>query len=139
MAFVHDIEADRIDDFNLFSAFVRVPLLILGGVLGGGKDGSKSRGHGDDEDMGGSLCTAATHTMKSAEHDANVMDCSSSSLTSSPQHANCRIVSDTDIEETEMDTEGLKRSKKMSWSDSVGLRLVEYSDQVCFNESTFDC
>ncbi|KAL3912480.1 MAG: hypothetical protein SGILL_006866 [Bacillariaceae sp.] len=143
MAFVHDIEADRIDDFNVFSAFVRVPLLILGGVLGGGEKSKSSSSSKENEDLDGSTSTLATHPMKDDGHcdddeDHDAMDCSSSSTTrldnedsngSSPQHPNSRIVSNTDIDETDTDAEGLKRSKKMSWSDSQGLRLVEYNDE----------
>ena len=46
MAFDQPIEADRIDDFNLISAFVRAPLWILGGVLGSKSSSSKD----EDED-----------------------------------------------------------------------------------------
>lgn len=152
MAFVHDIEADRIDDFNLFQAFVRVPLLILGGVLGGKSDGSSSKDDSDEnEDMGmddSASTAAAAHPLSKEDNDDDAddddaMDCSSSSSTrldstnsvpctseNIPPNANSRIVSDTDIDETDMDAEGLTRSKKMSWSDSVGLRLVEYNDEV---------
>ena len=146
MAFVHDLEADKIDDSNLFSAFVKVPLLILGGVLGGGKSESSSSKENSsmDEDMDGSSSTGATHPIRESNSQCDgsddAMDCSSSSSTrldkqdssnvSSPQHPNCRIVSDTDIDETDTDMDGLKRGKKMSWSDSVGLSLVEYNDEV---------
>jgi hypothetical protein len=136
MAFVHDIEADRIDDFNLFQAFVRVPLLILGGVLGGSNKVSRS----SCSDIESEEDAITTHWMT---NDDDKMDCSSSTslesgdVNTSPQHLkttyaspSSRIVSYNDIDET--DTERLKRAKKMSWSDSLGLSLVEYYDEVRF-------
>jgi hypothetical protein len=134
MAFDHHIEADRIDDFNLFSAFVRVPLLILGGVLGGSK-GS----HPEDDDS----------NQKVHRRDDDTMDCSSdypstqstavsyrreelrhqSQYTTNPP--SCIIVSDEDMEESD-DLGSLTRSKKMSWSDESGLSLVQYNDEVSY-------
>jgi len=114
MAFDQHLEADRIDDFNLFSNFVRLPLLILGGVLGGSKSS-----HPEDED--------------GDEND--IMDCSSDgnadvkhTTKHPPPSPSSRIVSDNDMDESDS-VGGLKRTKKMSWSDESGLRLVEYNDE----------
>jgi hypothetical protein len=132
MAFVHDIEADKINsDFNLLTSFVKIPLVILGSVLGGSRGSTLEED--DDDDMVDAAIAKTTLFQHSNDDDA--MDCSSlftpleviaaERRETSPSN---RIISDTDIEES--DTEGLKRCKRMSWSDSVGLRLVEYDDEV---------
>ena len=140
MAFVHDIEADRIDsDFNLLSSFVKIPLVILGSVLGGSSGSNLDKDDEDDDMVDAAMPKRPkTRNGNNDDGDNDAMDCTA--LTTSldgiiaeaadqgPSSPSNRIVSDSDIDET--DTEGLKRSKKMSWSDSVGLRLVEYDDEV---------
>lgn len=125
MAFDQHIAADQVDDFNLFSAFVRVPLLLLGGVLGGRVSSSKTGGShlADDDDCQQSTATAATtissvHLLQSEVCIHHVDDDSSSR----------RIVSDFSMDESE--GAGMRRAKKMSWSDESGKRLVEYDDEV---------
>jgi hypothetical protein len=133
MAFVHDIEADKIDsDFNLLTSFVKIPLVILGSVLGGRR---VSTLQDDDDDDMVDAAVARSPNFQCRNDDGDAMDCTSLSTSLEAIEANQRqsspsnrIVSDSDIDET--DTEGLKRSKRMSWSDSVGLRLVEYDDEV---------
>ncbi|KAG7346791.1 hypothetical protein IV203_005860 [Nitzschia inconspicua] len=145
MAFDMNIEADQIgdSDFNLLTSFVKIPLMILGGVLGV-RNGSNVD---DEDDLDGMIDAAlARPSRMDSTYDDDAMDCSSlvtsldnidatttnvapidDSSSTSPSN---RIVSDNDIDEAESaDGDGLKRSKKMSWSDSVGLRLVEYDDE----------
>jgi hypothetical protein len=140
MAFEMNIEADQISDsdFNLLHSFVKIPLMILGGVLG---RGSGSNLEDDDDDEGMVDAAMARPTRRNDDP----MDFSA--LTTSLDHINAastaagveqssspsnRIVSDSDIDESDSQNEadGLKRSKKMSWSDSMGHRLVEYDDEV---------
>jgi hypothetical protein len=144
MAFDQHIEADRIDDFNFISNFVRLPLLILGGVLGGSKDSKL-----DDDDIIDEVDGAIGHLRLDDDGtiDDDSMDCSSSDRraatvtssnlnnTNSSSSSSSRIVSDTEMDDNDDSTIGLKRSKKMSWSDESGRRLVEYNDEVRTNNS----
>lgn len=138
MAFDQHIEADRIGDFNLFSAFVRVPLLILEGVLGqqsceSPKDRLDTNEHGEqssqsecpDTDSGGPSRRALSHDNISSphtRHDHVLQNRTNNELSRSSSS----LPSCTDM----MKSHGLKRSRKMSWSDESGLSLVEYSDEV---------
>jgi hypothetical protein len=134
MAFVHEIEADKIDsDFNLLTSFVKIPLVILGSVLGGSRGSTFQEDDDDDNMVDAAIAKSPKFLYDNDSFDA--MDCTSMSTSleviaadqrqSSPSN---RIISENDIDET--DTDGLKRCKRMSWSDSVGLRLVEYDDEV---------
>lgn len=140
MAFEQQLEADRIDDFNLFSAFVRVPLLILEGVLGQQKEEPKKKERLDD------ACERST-----------------TEATKLPQNETVRVVSDEDLSLSTLSTspnsnrkplvrlEGggksnalsrkssltsftdlvtPKKTRQTSWSDESGLSLVEYLDEV---------
>jgi len=116
MAFDQKLEADRIDDFNLFSAFVRVPLLIIGGILG--VDQSKSTCEEID------VCTSANHhqdrNSKGDDIDIDIgIDSTTTRLYPRPQLSN--------ISSNEF---CMKRTKKMSWSDENGLPLVLYDESA---------
>lgn len=146
MAFEMNIEADRIgdSDFNLLSSFVKLPLMILGGVLGrsgsnvdedGVVDGAlpprprRTNRNDDDEDNTNTIdCSDLAKPLE----DIHAMTVEAETADSSSPSPSSRIVSDNDIDETDnhSDSDGLKRSKKMSWSDSAGLKLVEYDDEV---------
>jgi hypothetical protein len=154
MAFDQPIEADRIDDFNLFSAFFRAPLWILGGVLG--KNGS--------DDVDGAL---ATHRLDdNAAHSENSNPSSRPNTSKDPSrkrvvlgydHATagqqaddysddgaadnssqrgCHPTSESDrwhgsvvsVDTTPLS--GLPGAKSLSWSDASGRSLVEYNDEV---------
>jgi hypothetical protein len=142
MAFEMNIEADQISDsdFNLLHSFVKIPLMILGGVLGRGSGSNLEDDDDDDEGMVDAAmarptrrnddpmdCTALTTSLDQINAASIAAGVEQSS--SSPSN---RIVSDSDIDESDSQNEadGLKRSKKMSWSDSMGHRLVEYDDEV---------
>jgi len=141
MAFDHNLEADRIDGFNLFSVFVRVPLLVLGGILGG--NGSS----GSDEVDSDSL---RDHHGRNIENDTdnnnnnnnsdrqfhNNSDCTKRlkqrrqpSNTTSIAHSIQRKSSEY-ITDRCHNSSGMKRTKKMSWSDESGLPLVYENEEV---------
>ena len=148
MAFDQHIEADRIDDFNLFSAFVRVPLLILEGVLGQKYEKTgliesrlDSNEHMDCDGESASHTTSPSRT-KMLSNDAvsstrraelkkseSVLANRTNSTSLSSGFSRSSI-----SDQSSSSLPGLKRTTKMSWSDESGLSLVEYSDEVSKNE-----
>jgi len=132
MAFDRPIEADRIDDFNLFSAFVRAPLWILGGVLGGGGGKSSSDETDCDDELDGALPRTVSEP---PQHEENIPP--PSALLGSGQAPLATVVSDEDCSSACSCTAEMKR-KNLSWSDESGKNLVEYNDQVRQNIS-FSC
>ena len=109
MAFEHPIESDivGVDDFNLFSAFVRAPLWILGGVLGGKKSSPDNK---DDE-------------ISPAHHRIEEQDENSRREALHPQPQPPQVVHNPLHN-------SLRRTKNLSWSDESGHSLVEYNDEV---------
>jgi hypothetical protein len=142
MAFDHPIEADRTGDFNFFSAFVRFPLLILEGVLG-------KKGSDDEKDILDSkeYCEQSTASGYPDSNSNSPSRIVSNDDLSSQQNANNDVLQNrinnhalgrsrssrpsslTDL----ANPPGLKRTRRMSWSDESGLSLVEYSDKVSPN------
>jgi hypothetical protein len=144
MAFHQNLEADRIDGFNLFSAFVRVPLLVLNGILG--NDGRSSSDDIDCDTLRNNRrCTedGAENSMSSGnDSDAQLRvkgtDCSNQlmqrrqpSNTSTMAHSGTTNSSEslTDTCNSYNNSE-IKRTKRMSWSDESGLPLVWENDEV---------
>ncbi len=133
MAFDQHIAADQIDEFNLFSAFVRVPLLILGGVLGSRRSSNNKGGsHFTDDDDGD--CEQSTTTMTTTTTTTTATE-SAPRLQSricldlaDVDPSSRRIVSDFSMDECE--GTGMRRGKKTSWSDESGRKLVQYDDEV---------
>lgn len=128
MAFDRPLEADRIDDFNLFSAFVRAPLWILGGVLGGGNRQS----HLPDED--GELDGALPRIVNQPPpHQENIPPLDSILREDScGQVTLATVPSEDDFASAcafDPSTADMKR-KNLSWSDESGKNLVEYNDEV---------
>ncbi len=141
MAFDQQLEADRIDGFNFFSAFVRVPLLVLGGILGSDEH---SNSMDIDEDI------LSNHNRRREDHAENdisstEMDMGDDSGVKHNDIANRSIqlrnssnasmtdsrVSRDSPESLTGDTSGIKRTKKnLSWSDESGLPLVYENDEV---------
>lgn len=134
MAFDRPLEADRIDDFNLFSAFVRAPLWILGGVLGGNRsinddEQSKIRRLDDEEienSPPGSGGNSPHRKRIVSDYDLASMDLGDISV----------IERNVCYDEMSMFDRhcslGLKRTKNLSWSDESGKNLVEYHDEVSY-------
>lgn len=154
MAFDQHIEADRIDDFNLFSAFVRVPLLILENVLGEKKSNEKdlllesscssSKDHVVDctgEENSSSSSSSGYHSQKKILSYTEMSNARQMEMTNSNSVLSNRTNNSSNLSSrqshgslSEMSSSsqlpGLKRTTKMSWSDESGLSLVEYSDEV---------
>mmetsp|Transcript_27579 Transcript_27579/g.67079 ORF Transcript_27579/g.67079 Transcript_27579/m.67079 type:complete len:302 (+) Transcript_27579:80-985(+) len=148
MAFEQQLEADRIDDFNLFSAFVRVPLLILEGVLG---QQQQQQQEGEEEQSKCERSTLPKHSSETRPQDHTVSsplrvvsnDNMSSSSAVRGGNANAKkqlgwmdksnsysSLSRTRSGHTSLaDIVGsprLKKNRQTSWSDESGLSLVEY-------------
>lgn len=161
MAFDQAMEADRIDDFGLFSAIVHAPLWILGSILGSGKGRSSSRCHDDNEKAsshGPDHNADSAWSSQTCSHNSTSGEIESSSsnnplmrarvapleqaksIDASPRRS---PTSSMDVFSSSMDTGelyGLLRTKKMSWSDESGQRLVEYADEVSyFTKTLFIC
>lgn len=150
MAFEQNLEADRVDGFNIFSAFVRVPLLVLGGILGG--DGS-STPMPIDSDAPTSLSSNRNNNISSNDKtDAANNNGDDSSSTSDHSDITNRLdsrqPSDTALHHFINRKPGesaadhiatkpgiLKRTRKMSWSDESGLPLVYEHDEVRLHHS----
>lgn len=131
MAFDQPIEADRIDDFNLFSAFVRAPLWLLGGVLGAGsrnnEDDSEDSPQLDDlcdqeneAPMG--LRRSAPSTGSHTSLDGGERDLSQDRKIRHSGHQGMASIYEG--------PPGMEGSKNLSWSDQSGMSLVEYHDEV---------
>jgi hypothetical protein len=141
MAFDRPIDADRIDNFNLFSAFVRAPLWILGGVLG------SSRNDDDEIDCaikGMDSCTLSSQqtsgygsvSVHVVSHEAIASIHTSPSENKEEHLDQFHPIGDCSVDGHSSDhatggSKGLKRSKKnLSWSDESGLSLVVFHDEV---------
>jgi hypothetical protein len=153
MAFDHKLEADRIDDFNFFSAFVRVPLLIIGGILG--VDGSSSSAsssnststststsdetnninreneNDDNSDTTGTDYTTSTTTtrMNKRRQPSNISSMGRPSQRNSSEYIPDCYDNNDDNNNNNNNNHCMKRTKKtMSWSDESGLPLVVYDE-----------
>ena len=139
MAFDQNLEADRIDGFSLFSAFVRVPLLVLGGILGG--DESVSKDIDDDILSNGGMRKqdGSETSLSSIENDENdpsvaIREDSLNRRIQRPRSSSLSMPKKCavpDLLDGENDHgSGIKRKKTMSWSDESGLPLVYENDEV---------
>lgn len=131
MAFDRPIEADRIDDFNLFSAFVRAPLWLLGGVLGVHKSNTCSS---EDEQLDGALPPLRNENQPPTnppsslqKHHDDSGRVTLATVASEDGSSSCSCVA-ADQPVTDSLLGG--RRKNLSWSDESGKSLVEYNDEV---------
>jgi len=115
MAFDQKLEADQIDDFNLFSAFVRVPLLIIGGILG--VDQSTSTSEEID------ACTLANHQQDRNSKGDDISDVGIDYTTT-------RLYQRRQLSNINNNSFCMKKTKKMSWSDENGLPLVLFDESA---------
>ena len=120
MGFDKPIEADQIDDFNIFSAFVRAPLWILGGVLG-----NKSLNEDDEP--------ATVHRLDDSLPISGVVPDDDLCL----GQENKGSINWRDSALAGKGPPGLRCSKNLSWSDESGMSLVEYSDEVSYDKNLF--
>ena len=132
MAFDRPIEADRIEDFNLFSAFVRAPLWILVGVLGAGSRSSEDDVdtinprlddgcEDENEPVVGFRRALNTSKNDGCEHDTITADHAS--------RASSKVISKP-MSPIYEGPPGMTTSKNLSWSDQSGQSLVQYNDEV---------
>lgn len=142
MAFDQTLEADRIDGFNIFSAFVRVPLLVLGGILGGDDSASTKNIDGDAlsnhgilrEDSAESGIFSSENNVddqvlgKATDSTRLMMNRRTSSIIPIPNNSVAPDPSGSEIDHNIVSE--IKRTKKMSWSDESGLPLVYENDEV---------
>lgn len=137
MAFDQQLEADRVDDFNLFSVFARVPLLILEGVLGQQK--SQQQSQQGENTMYDSTCERSTLPKETKRQDRIVSNDSMSPIgTTKVKHLSqlegelSNSLSRKSRHTSSVDLAGsadVKRNRQTSWSDESGLSLVEYLDE----------
>lgn len=127
MAFDQHIEADQIDDFNLFSALVSAPLWILGGVLGG-KSHLKERtpihkldDNIDENSPPGSDCGSPSRVGLVMEWNTSTKECDRLRMRSGRFDGSLVDAGGPP---------GLRQAKNLSWSDESGKSLVEYNDEV---------
>ncbi|KAL3940380.1 MAG: hypothetical protein SGBAC_005083 [Bacillariaceae sp.] len=142
MAFDQQLEADRVDDFNLFSVFARVPLLILEGVLGQQK--SQQESHQGETTMDDSTCERSTLPKETKRQDRIVSSGSMSPngttklkplsrLEGKLSNSLSRRSSHTSLVDL-IGSADVKRNRQTSWSDESGLSLVEYLDESVKHE-----
>lgn len=151
MAFDRPIEADRVDDLGLLSAFVRAPVLgpimwILGKKLtDGGKNDDNKENNSLQTTTDISRSTTST-TLHSTYGHGSFPDISSSSVSHITSNFSLQNEGDTisfnssrkikSREEEELklnEAQNLlllrqKKTRRMSWSDESGQNLVEYYD-----------
>jgi hypothetical protein len=141
MAFDRPMEADRIDDFNLFSAFVRAPLWILGGVLGSSSNENNEDDCARKRSDIRALSSKQTPGIGSlsrvrlvSHHDLSVH---TSRVINAEDHVDqlhrvgeCSVEWHSAADDPSSLTGLNKRSKNLSWSDESGRSLVEFNDEV---------
>ncbi|CAJ1969090.1 unnamed protein product [Cylindrotheca closterium] len=133
MAFEQQLEADRIDDFNLFSAFVRVPLRILEGVLGQHKDNNTETKLDDTTNCERYPSGTKPQDQTVGSPSRVVSDDDLSMGIPKPQfEGKSNLLSRRSSHTSLSDLVGApidKRTRQTSWSDESGLNLVEYLDE----------
>lgn len=143
MAFDRPIEADRVDDGNLISSFVRAPITgpimwVLGSLLSENKENNTSlstiaEGKDNASEYG------STHSSIDSLNDLEAKNAlQDNSNTSSNllrrNNSNFETLSRIrSVSSTLGEEEGMllkKKNRKMSWSDESGQDLVQYYDEV---------
>ena len=145
MAFDRPLEADRVDDLNLLSSFVRGPIMwALGGLLSDDKENAMNK-KTLEEDLFVSGTIAASNSSSTEDIQSCVSGQESDleeSINRSPGllrrsstnfQTDARIRSESlsrDEQELSPATLQRKKTRKMSWSDESGQDLVQYYDEV---------
>jgi|AntRauTorckE5430_2_1112549.scaffolds.fasta_scaffold10328_3 hypothetical protein len=145
MAFDRPLEADRVDNLNIFSSFVRGPIMwAIGGLLSDDKENATNK-ETIEEDLivsgiPSSDCTSTTeenHPSCGISKKA-VLEESSNTGTGLLRRNSATFRTQTRTrskslshdEHTNSADLQLKKSRKMSWSDESGQNLVHYFDEV---------
>lgn len=144
MAFDRPLEADRVDNLNLLSSFMRGPIMwALGGLLSDDKENAVNK-QKLEVDLDGGINTVNSTDRDTGRQSSGISCLEDSELNipsggalrrrSSEFHMlNTRIRSESmSFDEKETNTAILlrKKSRKMSWSDESGQDLVHYYDEV---------
>lgn len=144
MAFDQNLDADKIDDFGLFS-ILRIPLLIIGGILGIDRSNSILDEPGPDTDtdviISNSSLTAADRYVEDDRNRISNNDSDNDQQRHERWHQpktpsigpSC-IKSNNNNNNNNSDIQCIKRTKKkMSWSDESGLPLAAYDENSSHN------
>jgi len=141
MAFDHPIEADRIDDLGLFSAFIRAPVVgTLMWVLGGSKameeeEKEKELMLIDGEDDGTSTSRSTRHVLNMEEVNGKLKKTAPRLIGSDiSEFGECAAEAEAlalqrSSSLRRSSSKGLRKSRKMSWSDESGQNLCEYIEE----------
>lgn len=152
MAFDRPLEADRVDDLGLFSAFIRAPVVgTLMWILGGSKAMEEEEKQkemlyiAEGEDAGTSSADDSL-SLQSNRYALNVGQTNGRLKKTAPRLIGSDIsdfgelalredAQDEDLYRTSSGNvrkglSTLRNTKKMSWSDESGQSLVEYIDEV---------
>ena len=145
MAFDRPLEADRVDDLSLFSAFIRAPVVgTLMWILGGSKAMDEEQklkemlNAADGEDAGASWADDS-RSSQSNRYALNVEQTNGRLKKTAPRligsdisdFGECAVQAEALSRNSSDSTrKGLRDSRKMSWSDESGQSLVEYIDAV---------
>ena len=151
MAFDHPLEADKVDDLGLFSTFVRAPIVgVIMWAIGG--DEAKKRDVLEQQSALREKFGVEDHESEFKPIDATqlqIMIEQNRNRKNGKKKMPNLIGSDlsdfgelvisqesTDVEDADMDDcdggGGLRRTKKMSWSDESGQDLCEVIDEVSY-------
>lgn len=147
MAFDQTIEADRVDDLGLFSAFVRAPVVgTLMWIVGGSRAVEEEEKHKEQKLADGEDDRTSTSRsqQQAPRHELNMEEVNGRLKKTAP-----RLIG-SDISEfgecaAEMESlslqksslrksssKSLRKSRKMSWSDESGQSLCEYIEEVSY-------
>ena len=149
MAFDRPLEADRVDDLGLFSAFIRAPVIgTLMWVLGGSKameeeKKQKEKLTDDDGTTYGISRTLTSH--QTTRNPLNMKEMDGKMKKTAPRligsdlsdFGECAAEAESlslskSSSLQESSSKSLRKSRRMSWSDESGENLCEYIEEVSF-------
>jgi hypothetical protein len=144
MAFDRPLEADRVDNLNIFSSFVRGPIMwAIGGLLSDDKENATNK-ETIEEDLivsgiPSSDCTSTTDENhpcgiskkavleESSNTGTGLLRRNSATFRTQTRTRSKSLSHDEHTNSADLQ---LKKSRKMSWSDESGQNLVHYFDEV---------
>lgn len=142
MAFDRPIEADRVDDGNLISSFVRAPITgpimwVLGSLLSENKENNTSLStiaEGKDNASENGSTHSSVDSLNDLEAKNALQENSNTSSNSLRRNnSNFQTLSRIRSVSSTGEEEGMlvkKKNRKMSWSDESGQDLVQYYNEV---------
>lgn len=142
MAFDQPLEADRIDDLGLFSAFIRAPVVgtimwVLGGSEAIEEDEKEKEQMMTDEDDCTSMSRSSNprHALNMEEENGKLKKAAPRLIGSDLSEfgecaAEAEALSLQTSSSLKSSSHSLRKSRKMSWSDESGQKLCEYIEEV---------